>query len=116
MITTYIKYAFLAAGIALGVATITYVISNERTKTKLEMKNQTLEISNQTTTKDLSIQKEITKTYSNRVNQNPIIRKKVDNVSVDMKQLQQAADIQELDRVRSCELMNINNLEVVCQK
>ena len=115
MITTYIKYAFLALGIALGVATITYIISNERTKAKLEMKNQTLEISNQTTEKDLSIQREITKTYSNRVNQNLVIRKKVDNISVDKKQLEQTKNIQELDCIRSCELMNINNLDVICK-
>lgn len=115
MITTYIKYAFLAVGIALGIATITYVISNERTKTKLEMKNQTLEISNQTIEKDLSIQKEITKTYSNRVGQNLVIRKKVENISVDKKQLEQLKNIQELDHIRSCELKNINNLDVICK-
>ena len=115
MITTYIKYAFLAAGMALGVATITYVISNERTKAKLEMKNQTLEITNQAMNKDFSIQKQITKTYFNRVNQTLVIRKKVDNASVDKKQLEQSKNIQELDRIRSCELTNINNLDVICK-
>lgn len=115
MITTYIKYAFLAIGIALGVAGVSYIISNEREKANLKMENQTLDISKQTAEQDLSTQKEITKTYSKRIVENKVIKNKVASIHIDEKQLTQSQNIVDLDRIRSCELVNINNLDVICK-
>jgi hypothetical protein len=113
MITTYIKYAFFAVAIALGVAGVSYIISNEREKANLKMENQTLDISKQSAEQDLSTQKQITKTYSKRVNKEIEIKQKVN--SVELPQIKTDSTIQDLDRIRSCELANINNLDVICK-
>ena len=113
MITTYIKYAFLATTMALGIAGVSYIISNEREKASLKMENQTLDISKQAAELDLSTQKEITKAYNKRVNKEIEIKQKVN--SLEFEGIKTGSTVQDLDRIRSCALANINNLDVICK-
>lgn len=108
----YIKYAFITGLLAIGIVGVSYIISNERDKSKLQLQNQSFDIQKQAFEQALSQQQHIiikTEEYKQKHKQ---IANKVHSIksySINHK------TIIELQKIKNCELQNINNLEVLCQ-
>ena len=108
----YIKYAFITGLLAIGITGVSYIISNERNKSKLQLQNKSLDIQKQAFEQDLSQQQHIIiKTEKHKQKRQQIANKvhSIKSYSINNK------TIIELQKIKNCELQNINNLEILCQ-
>lgn len=112
ILLNYIKYLFALICIVVLLLCFNYIIQNEKQKARLQLQNQTLNISNQTIEKDFEKQKKITKYYSIQVNNEKKINNLVNNIKININ----TKSIIELNKILNCELENFNNIEIVCQK
>lgn len=108
----YIKYTFITGVLAIGIVGVSYIISNERDKSKVQLQNQSLDIQKQAFEQDLNQQQHIIiKTEEHKQKRQQIANKvySIKSYSINNK------TIIELQKIKNCELQNINNLEVLCQ-
>lgn len=113
---TYIKYILLSGAIILCITGTRYIISNEKEKINLKFDKLVLDVEKQSLNQSFEKQKIITKSYTNKVQEQKIIKNKINSFDVVKLSSIETLSTTELNNIRLCELNNINNLEIVCQK
>lgn len=108
----YIKYAFMASLLALGVAGISYVILNERQKSDSKLQNQSLSIQKQAFQQDLTQQREVIAIIEQHQQKRKQKANKLNFIT--QHQLNDKTIIQ-LQNMKNCELQHFTNLETLCQ-
>ena len=112
----YIKYAFITGLLAIGITGVSYIISNERDKSKLQLQNKSLDIQKQAFEQDLSQQQHIIIKTEEHKQKHKQKRQQIANKVHSIKSYSiNNKTIIELQKIKNCELQNINNLEVLCQ-